>query len=434
MNAYRICCAIVFVAEAIIAWQYFNRIFYASKTITISVVAFSTCYIILFLVSLINNIAANAVSFFVGNLILAVSLYSCAFRAALLHSAFITVAMVIGEIIPAMASSIFLNDYSAYTRNVTVLIAISVSSKLIYFLLTLIASRVFDKEKGKDRGPSSLVIVCLIPLVSILISFSFTYIGVAYNIDSLSGVLVTLSVIALLFINIMAISVYSKIQEINEERMALKVNALKEQANTEFYSMLQTQYENQRILIHDIKAHLSTIEELAKESDSLRVEKYVEQLQTSEALVTRVTFCPEPVLNAILMRYNEMCQEQKVKFMCDIRASISFLDDTSITSLFENLLSNAFEAASKVAEGYIELSISNPGGADTSTVVTVVNSCDKQPGRNMSGELETTKHDKASHGYGMKSIARVIRKYGGSMKAYFDETANEFHVVLCFDG
>ena len=298
MNAYRICCAIVFVAEAIIAWQYFNRIFYASKTITISVVAFSTCYIILFLVSLINNIAANAVSFF---LILAVSLYSCAFRAALLHSAFITVAMVIGEIIPAMASSIFLNDYSAYTRNVTVLIAISVSSKLIYFLLTLIASRVFDKEKGKDRGPSSLVIVCLIPLVSILISFSFTYIGVAYNIDSLSGVLVTLSVIALLFINIMAISVYSKIQEINEERMALKVNALKEQANTEFYSILQTQYENQRILIHDIKAHLSTIEELAKESDSLRVEKYVEQLQTSEALVTRVTFCPEPVLNAILM-------------------------------------------------------------------------------------------------------------------------------------
>ena len=41
------------------------------------------------------------------------------------------------------------------------------------------------------------------------------------------------------------------------------------------------------------------------------------------------------------MRYNEMCQEKNVKFMCDIRASISFLDDTSITSLFENLLSNA---------------------------------------------------------------------------------------------
>ena len=52
----------------------------------------------------------------------------------------------------------------------------------------------------------------------------------------------------------------------------------------------------------------------------------------------------------------------------------------------------------------------------------------------MSGELETTKHDKSSHGYGMKSIARVIRKYGGSMKAYFDETAGEFHVVLCFGG
>ena len=119
--------------------------------------------------------------------------------------------------------------------------------------------------------------------------------------------------------------------------------------------------------------------------------------------------------------------------MCDIRASISFLDDASITSLFENLLSNAFEAASKVAEGYIELSISNPGGADTSTILTVVNSCDKRPGRNINGELETTKPDKSSHGYGMKSIARVIRKYGGSMKAYFDETVGEFHVVLCFN-
>lgn len=432
MTAYRICCAIVFLAEAIIAWQYFNRIFYANKTRLISVVSFSFCYGLLFLVSLKDNIAANAISFFVGNLILSASLFSCAFRAALLHSAFITVAMVIGEVIPAMASSIFLHDYTAYTRNITVLVALSVSSKLLYFLLTFISSRVFDKEKGKERGPAFLVIICLIPIFSIVISFAFTYIGVVYDIGSLSGVLATLSVIALLFINIMSISIYSKIQALNDERVALRVNSLKEQANAEFYSMLRTQYENQRILIHDIKAHLSTIENLAKESDSSRVEKYVKQLQSSQALVTRVTFCPEPVLNAILMRYNEMCQEKNVKFMCDIRASISFLDDTSITSLFENLLSNAFEAASKVAEGYIELSISNPGGVGTSTIVTVVNSCDKKPGRNMSGELETTKHDKSSHGYGMKNIARVTRKYGGSMKTYFDSASHSFHTIICF--
>lgn len=241
------------------------------------------------------------------------------------------------------------------------------------------------------------------------------------------------STLLLLVLNIVVLLVYRYIQRVTQINSELKIASIRETASAEYYDMLQTQYENQRILIHDIKAHLSTIEELAKESDSYRVEKYVEQLQSSQALVTRVTFCPEPVLNAILMRYNEMCQEKNVKFMCDIRASISFLDDASITSLFENLLSNAFEAASKVAEGYIELSISNPGGADTSTILTVVNSCDKRPGRNINGELETTKPDKSSHGYGMKSIARVIRKYGGSMKTYFDETVGEFHVVLCFN-
>ena len=434
MISYILCYIAIFIIEAVIAWMYFEAIFENKRTVFCTISLYAVGYIFLFFVSGVDNSVLNTTAFLVVNLAIALLLYRCKFAPTILHCAFLTFVMSITEVIVALVLKRITGNYDLFRNSFPAMLAVASSSKTMYLLASSIASKLLRPVKDGGNNAAYIVLLCIVPVISIVITLIIVYICLNYELADITDDLLSVGALLLLVLNIVVLLVYKYIQHITQINSELKIANIRETASAKYYNMLQIQYENQRILIHDIKAHLSTIKELAKESDSLRVENYIEQLQGSQALATRVAFCPEPALNAILMRYNEMCQEQNVKFMCDIRASISFLDDTSITSLFENLLSNAFEAASKVTGGYIELSISSPTGADASTIVTVVNSCDKQPEHNTNGELETTKPDKFTHGYGMKSIARVIRKYRGSMKAYFDETANEFHVVLCFGG
>ena len=44
--------------------------------------------------------------------------------------------------------------------------------------------------------------------------------------------------------------------------------------------------------------------------------------------------------------------------------------------------------------------------------------------------LTTTKKNKLRHGYGMKSIQRVVDKYEGDSRFYFDEENYTFHTIL----
>lgn len=434
MTSFTLCYIAIFIIEAVIAWMYFEALFENKRSRCVTTALYIIGYLSLFFVSRLENSLANTVAFFLVNIIIAICLYNCKAAIAILHCAFLTFVMCITEVMVALSLEHYTGSYDAFRHSFTAMLAAASISKIVYLLISAVASKLLGPDKTKGNSASYTVLLCILPVISIVITLTLVYVGLNCELIGIMDMLMSASALLLLVLNIVVLLVYRYIQKVNQTNAELKIANIREQASAEYYEMLKTQYESQRILIHDIKGHLSAIKDLADESKSERIATYVEKLQDSQALSSRIQFCPESVLNAILMRYNEMCQEQNVKFLCDIRASVDFLDDASITSLFENLLSNAFEAASKAVGGYIELSISSPSGADANTVVTVVNSCDKQIRHNINGELETTKPDKSSHGYGMKSIARVIREYRGSMKTYFDESANEFHVVLCFDG
>lgn len=44
--------------------------------------------------------------------------------------------------------------------------------------------------------------------------------------------------------------------------------------------------------------------------------------------------------------------------------------------------------------------------------------------------LPTKKENKHRHGYGLKSIERIIKKYMGDMKMYYDNKTTTFHTII----
>ena len=386
----------------------------------------------LFGLAQLDSVILNVGSFFVINAILLAINYSCEVKSAILHAAFLTLLMSIAEILVNLLITVIVDDYTAYTYSMSAFVSLVGFSKLLYFLLTILAARLFKPHKNWNEEPSQIVLLCFMPLVSVVIIVTFIYIGITGQLTSLTEVLVSVSVVALLLVNIIVLFIYNRIQSMDRENAALQMSRLRDQADAEYYGMLQQQYDGQRILIHDIKKHLSVINSMAEEGNSQRIVGYISELENLPEFKRKARLCNEPILNMVLLRYSEYCAEHDIDFSCDVRSDgVSFMDAISITALFGNLLSNAVEAAEKSSEKMIELSVIK-NMEQNNVLVSLINSCDTAPVKDSSGNLTTRKDRSKGHGYGTKSISRVVTKFGGRLEMQYDETAHEFHSIIRF--
>ena len=72
--------------------------------------------------------------------------------------------------------------------------------------------------------------------------------------------MITFGAISLLVSSLLVFGISQYNQRKNEEFTEMQLLVQKESDKAEYYKMLQMQYENQRILIHDIKKHLQSID------------------------------------------------------------------------------------------------------------------------------------------------------------------------------
>lgn len=432
MIAEKLLYAAIFVVEAITAWLYFNYIYKQEKSNICTFLSFALGYILLFFASQFDSVLLNGVLFLSINTIILFQVYSCKIRSAVLHGAFLELAVGISEVLVNLIITVIVNDYNAYTHSMPVLFRFAVFSKLLYFFITVIAARAFKPHKGHYNEPSQIVLLGVMPVVSVIIIVTFIYIGAMGRLTDLTEILVTVSSMALLFVNIVVLFIYNRIQKLDEEHAAFQIAQLKDQADTEYYKMLQQQYDGQRILIHDIKNHFNVIRSMAEDGDNGKIREYISELEALPEFQRRARLCDDPILNMILLRNADLCAEKNIKFFCDVRAgSVSFMDATSITALFGNLLSNAVEAAEKSEGKMVELSVIK-NMEQNNVLVSVVNSCDEAPLKDANGNLITRKDSGEGHGYGTKSIARVVTKYDGRKDFRYEKDAREFHFIICF--
>lgn len=432
MIAEKLLYAAIFVAEAITAWLYFSYIYTQTRSNLYTFFSFAIGYTLLFFLSQFGSALINCVLFISVNAAILYRNYSCKIKSAVLHGAFLTLTVSISEILVNQLITVIVKDYNAYTYSIPVLFRFAVFSKLLYFLITIVASRLFKPHKGNYNEPSQIVLLCVMPVASVIVIVTFIYISSTGQLTELTEILVTVSTMALLPVNIVVLFIYNRIQKLDEERAAFQIAQLRDRADTEYYKMLQQQYDDQRILVHDIKKHFNVIDLMAEDGDTGKIREYISQLEKLPEFQRGARLCDDPILNMILLRNADYCSANNIRFFCDVRAgSVSFMDVTSITALFGNLLSNAIEAAEKSKGKMVELSVMK-SLQQNSVLISLVNSCDVTPIKDANGNFETIKDKNKGHGYGTKSIARVVQKYNGKSDMRYDENAKEFHSIICF--
>lgn len=430
MISENICFAALFVVEALIAWLYLEYLFNKKKSIFFLIFSFSIGYLILFAISLLDNTTLNAVFFGFVNYCLIEWNYQCNARTALLHTAFLCFVMVGAEILVALLISLFGFEFAAYTYNFGVMVILVILSKLLYLMFSVIGSRVFAPHKHTSEEPQFMILFCSLPILSAAIAIVTVYLGMTTGITGTIGVMTIMIIVTLLIVNLIVLALYNYLQKTNEEFLALQLSIQREEADTTYYRTLQEQFENQRILVHDIKKHLSTIAAIAKQSESVEIEEYISSILDTLSPSVQAKLCSDPILNLILLRFREECAGKNVVFHCDVREKVSaFMDASSITTLYGNLLSNSLEAASYSVDKQVELSVTR-NNLESVIVISVVNSCDFAPVSDGHGGFRTRKSDKKIHGVGLRSIDRIVKKYKGIATMYYDSSKKQFHHII----
>ena len=423
-----ICYAFVLVSEGVTAWIYFEQVFKRKSKPRILLVSFLIGYFALFVISQIEDVLINLLSFFVINCVLLFLNFTCKKWIGFLQIGYLTSVMGGTEILAAVLLSLISHDFGAYKHDLSVMISFAVLGRLLYFSIMQISARLFKPTKdGIDT--STVLLLSVLPLVSVLITMTITYISITTQIKPIVGILMAISVIALLMVNILVTVVYNHIQKIYNDRLKLELIAQKAEINTKNYKILEEHYDHQRVLIHDIRGHMQVMKGLLESKNYSELEDYLSGMEQDPALQKIVRWSDNSVLNVILIHHAAICKSLGIDISFDIRQhSVDFISAYDITAIFDNLLTNAEEAAKNTSEKYIKLSATQQG--ETGVLITVINSCNSAPDMDEDGNIKTKKEDKEHHGVGLKSVKQAVQRYHGVSRMYYNDEENRFHSVI----
>lgn len=417
--------------EAIIVWRYSSALFLPKRSFRSKFSILCVLYILLFFISLSESTEWNALAYFGANFIFFITQFKSNLGSSFFHSSVILALMGMCEFITYGIFKYFIPSFLQGPRNYHELAVFAIVNKLLFLTVSYLITFIFSKgTKQLQQSGLSALMLMIMPLSSIYVMLTFISIGELTPIPSPYNWQIVLSAILLLISTIIIFAINEYTQRKNIEFTELQLLLQKESDTAKYYQMMNLQSENQRILIHDIKNHLHSIETLNENKENDKVSSYISQLLSSSNLQEVSRLCDHDMLNSILSRYMHQCRNCQIQLHADIRSgSIDFISDQDLTSLFCNLLDNAVEAATGIPDAYIEISTGKRPNT-TLVVITMINSCSQKPSSNNKGLLLTSKSDKTLHGLGTKSIRKTVQKYGGECKMYYDESSHTFHTII----
>ena len=178
-----------------------------------------------------------------------------------------------------------------------------------------------------------------------------------------------------------------------------------------------------RALKHDMKNHTLVIMSYLEKGQIKEARQYTSDiLDRLNAMYTYVSV-GNSLLNYIINHKLSRAKEMKIDIKAEIEnLSFSYMDSIDFSSLLNNMLDNATEAAVQTKRKMLFVTITHQKGFD---IIHVGNSIDHSVLEQNPG-LETSKNEPA-HGVGMKQIKKIIEKYDGVLDIY--EEQDLFHVV-----
>lgn len=425
-----ICYLFIFIFEQFISYLYFKSKYEFKRKTWIIFICYFISFIVQYTTNLFNSPYLNLLSFFVCNLSIVLICFSSTLKQSLFDVVLLEGIMITTEVvIMYLFSSILEIDLLECKNNELIIFLETAATKILYFIIAYIIS-IFSKKADKYKSVINKysVLLFLMPVSSILVISSYAYLSFNYNVNITTNFLFTFSSLIMLISNIIIFIIHERIIDVLIKNTELELEKQKLHINEEYYIELEKQYDSSNILIHDIKKCLGNIKGLLLQNDNSKAIEYIDSIYDGYDIKQIKKYSNNKLINVIVSRYAQLCYNNNIEFSADIRdVNFSFIKDSEITALFDNLFENAFEATKKCPNKFINIEVDYRN--ENYVFIKMLNSINNKP-LFQNGLPITTKKDKKGHGIGIKSILKIVKKYHGNLDYTYIENENIFVTTI----
>ncbi len=213
-------------------------------------------------------------------------------------------------------------------------------------------------------------------------------------------------------LNILLYIIMNKMQHdniIREEYNLLKANI---SAQERLAIEVRERYSEVKKIKHDMKHYLTTAAGLISDEKPLEAKAYIESIVEEKINSSNVGVTTgSAVIDAVINNKIALCNSKGIKMKCAIDTQFDSTIDIDISILLSNLLDNAIKGCDR-SKPYIELII---GHNKSMTYIAVKNNIPVSVLAD-NPNLETDIDDESEHGYGIRSVKDIAKKYDGSVE------------------
>lgn len=367
----------------------------------------------------ITNVISNLILF-----LLITSIYTSTFKVRLTAVICIYAILISVETVTIIFFSLLnLNQY-IYSIDIELILSLIIS-KIVSYTVVLVISNLKMLKSGTQITSIQWFAVICIPFGTL---FSTFVLMTESNDDNYVQIFISIAILFL--INFFVFYLYDVLIQSYQEK--LERDLLKQQSNA-YYKQLKlitASQDNIKILRHDLKLHMSTLQGLIETSNDELALAYIQNTYSLTKFSNEYAKSCNVELDSILNYKIYEAEKLEINVTLNLSVPEKFnIQPIDIVNIIGNLLDNAIEAASKLKQGKeIKISI------EFSRSILYFNIINSYDGTLLvkNKKLKTTHIDKENHGLGLQSVQNSLDKYFGSMSIEYTDT-NFCVKVLMYD-
>lgn len=324
---------------------------------------------------------------YVTEIVLLLIVKKASIKQILIASAWQLVFSSLSELI-AMSMIVCFNDFDLQKIGTEVNIAVptSILNDLIFMLEVEIYFHFGTKHRLGKYNNFFMIIILLLCYQTMT-----AYLMIYQILNSKPHtLLIVSSIILVIILDLAMIKIVLQTYQSMKDEKLFSMEAKINQQMQEQFAMLFDKQQVMKEIYHEI------VRKQDLQADDLASYKF--ELQE----IRNKLYCDDPVINAMLNHYNNLCENGEIAFMVEVRGTLKAqINEYDMNTLISNILQNAYEECNGNEQMWIKIKIFKQ---DKLLLIRCQNSLNpkKQP----------LKHKKIS-GQGKKIIQAIVAKYQG---------------------
>lgn len=235
--------------------------------------------------------------------------------------------------------------------------------------------------------------------------------------DSKDGIVLLTIILGFLLIDMLLVFIMKGISETYRINYELGIMKYQNALQLEHYKELSDRYEESRKIIHDVKKHITVMENINNSEECKAYSQNV--FKEMDSLVSEFV-CSNKIIAAILSAKLNECDKNEIKIRIDVKDGLyDYIKDVDLTGILANIWDNAIEESMLLNENdrYIDFIMGEKNGF---CIIDLKNNYDKNIAK-----------PKANHmGLGRNIVKEIVKKYNGLYEIYEENMVYEVRIMI----